>query len=85
MCQTVKIVTTCGVEVGPFWGINDDGYRPECMAEIEEEIEVETLLEYGPGPVWEAPVVVTCPKCGTLLEWPQEWELADGEQLVLPQ
>lgn len=79
--RCVIIETECGMETGPFWGVDGSGWRPECLGHVEYEIEVQDLLEYGPGPDWDAPVIMECPKCGTTLDWPHNWWLKDGETL----
>ncbi len=79
--REVAIETYCEREVGPFWGINDSGYRPDCGGYVDCWITVGDLLEYGPGPEWEAPTILDCPKCGTTLDWPQVWTLKEGEEL----
>lgn len=70
----MKLRTTCEaiLWVG-FFGINENGDQPECGCEIEEEVEDDCIDTESPGirPSYS----VRCPKCGSLLEWPHEWEI----------
>ncbi len=72
----MKLQTTCEAEIwSGFFGINENGDQPECGAVIEEEVEEDCVErdEYGIRPCYS----VRCPKCGILLEWPQEWEIIE--------
>ena len=70
----MKLRTTCYMEtpVG-FFGINADGYQPDCGYEPEC---VETNEDGSVRPCY----AVQCSSCNSLLEWPQEWEIVDEQE-----
>jgi hypothetical protein len=71
-----KLRTECGAELwAGFFGINTNGDQPECTEEIIEEVDEDCIErdESGIRPCY----AVRCPKCGILLEWPQEWEIVE--------
>lgn len=70
----MKLRTTCETELwAGFFGINENGDQPICNTEIEEEVEEDSIEqdEDGLRPCY----AVRCPSCGSLLEWPQSWEI----------
>jgi hypothetical protein len=72
----VKIRTTCGMEIwSGFFGIDANGTQPDCMEEIEIEVEEESIEREGDAV--KLCYSIACPKCGGLIEWPQEWEVVE--------
>jgi hypothetical protein len=73
----VRLRTTCGRELwAGFFGINENGYQPECGCEITEDVEPESLERDEDGTVRPC-YAVECPECKGLLEWPHEWEIIE--------
>ena len=73
----MKLTTTCErILFAGYFGIDEIGTQPECGCVVEIEIEdkdVEECIEYD-GDNIRPSFSVECPKCKTMLEWPQVWE-----------
>ena len=74
----VTLRTECTMELwAGFFGIDVNGTQPECGHEFEIEVEVDSLETSDDGTVRPC-YGVHCPKCNSLLEWPQAWELVSS-------
>jgi len=72
----MKLRTTCEKEIWVgFFGMNANGDQPECLEEIEIEVDEDCIDEDHTG--IRPSFTVECPKCHSLLEWPQVWEIVD--------
>lgn len=86
--MSLSIKTECGAAiVRGFFGKDEDGNHDDCAQIVHEELDVGDLEEasevYDFKPIEDDPggyflcYGVQCPACGSMLEWPQRWELSE--------
>jgi len=71
----IRLRTICEGELwAGFFGINANGDQPECMEEIEIDVEDESIEVDSDGTIRPC-YSIECPNCHRYLEWPQKWEV----------
>ena len=74
----VMLRTVCEMELwAGFFGVDTNGNQPECGHEFTIEIESDSIAVDVDGTVRPC-YGVNCPKCNSLLEWPQAWEVVSS-------
>ena len=75
----MKLKTICERELfAGFFGINERGDQPECGTEIIIEVDEESIEREGD--IIRPCFSVECPGCHACIDWPQEWEIIEGEK-----
>lgn len=83
MTMVIRLRTICEAELwAGFFGYNTNGDQPECGFEIIEDVEEESLEVDQQGNMRPC-YAIECPKCGTTIEWPQEWEVIEKNEDAL--
>lgn len=71
--ERLTIQTVCQQELwAGFFGINENGDQPACNQIITVQMGKD-CIDFNPDGSIKSVPAFKCPKCKSLLEWPQEW------------